>query len=226
MNKNNDIIVQNIKVLNDKDIKIIHNNDGEDYIFSALTVEGGGVFKKGIVLGMQDKMISGLLLYDNENFYGYSDKYGLCLLSNHQEYDELMLPEHIFEGDRIQPTYKNDFKNDNDNINKRQKKLNIDINIKDIGNFYIKIPDNYDKLDFILIFDINYIYDMGSIISNVILSIINESSKNIIINIVNDNCYYSNNFNNNIKENSITNINLSIINDSYFLLNMENYKKK
>jgi hypothetical protein len=67
-----DIIAQNIKVLNNKDISVI-NNDDEDYIFSALTVEGGGVFKKGIALGIQEKMIPGLMMYDSEKSNTFSD---------------------------------------------------------------------------------------------------------------------------------------------------------
>ena len=42
-----DIVAQNIKILSGKNVSVINNND-EDYIFSALTVEGGGAFKKGI----------------------------------------------------------------------------------------------------------------------------------------------------------------------------------
>ena len=85
-----DILAENIKILNTKDVSIINNND-EDYIFSALTVEGGGVFKKGLAIGMQEKMIPGLLLYDDENFYGFSEKHGLSMLSA-VSYTHLTLP--------------------------------------------------------------------------------------------------------------------------------------
>jgi len=105
-----DIIAKNIKIINEKEVSII-NNDDEDYIFAALTVEGGGVFKKGIAVGMQEKMVPGLIIYDSENFFGFSEKYGLSLISTHPEYIELSIPDSIFENksDRniIQPTNKN-----------------------------------------------------------------------------------------------------------------------
>ena len=68
-----DIIARNIKIINDKDISIINNNDDENYLFSALTVEGGGVFKKGIAIGMQEKMVPGLIIFDNENPIVYNN---------------------------------------------------------------------------------------------------------------------------------------------------------
>ena len=213
-----DIIVQNIKILNDKDISIISHND-EDYIFSALTVEGGGVFKKGIAIGIQNKMIPGLLMYDNDNFYGFSEKYGLLLLSTHPEYIELGLPDNIFDKNIIQPTLKNDPEQFH---NIEHKNLNIDLQIADSNNFYITIPPNYINSKFILTFNINYIFDLNSIISNLTLVIINESDKDAFIKI-NNKCYFNKDYNNNIEKKTINKINLEIINSNYFLINKFTY---
>jgi hypothetical protein len=80
-----DLNINFLNVLNNKDVTQLNNN-----IFkSALTVEGGGVIKKGLKIGYQENMVSGLLIYDNENFFGYSDKYGLTPLSKHNDYTQL-----------------------------------------------------------------------------------------------------------------------------------------
>lgn len=185
-----DTIAPNIKVISKRDATIINNNDDEDSVFAPFTVEGGAYLKKGVVLGIQEKMISGLLLYDNENFYGFSDKYGLSLLSPHTEYNELEIPQTVFLSERpniLQPkstsSQNNDFfQNDVNNSNKiENKNLNIDLQIKDTYNFYITIPESYSNAKFALTFDITYIYDLNSIISNITLVFLNKSSKSAFI---------------------------------------------
>jgi hypothetical protein len=55
-------------------------------------------------------MVPGLIIYDNENFYGFSEKYGLSLLSPHSEYSELLIPNNIFENksnNKLQPVQNN-----------------------------------------------------------------------------------------------------------------------
>ncbi len=232
-----DIIAQNIKITGTKDVSVINNND-EDYLFSALTVEGGGVFKKGIAIGIQEKMVPGLVIYDNENFYGFSEKYGLSLLSPHPEYIELDLPKSIFENkeDRLQPTLKNkteDFKDMKETTRDEKKNLNIDIEIKDINNFYIIIPPLYNSSKFALTFDVKFLYDLDSIISNVSLVFINEADKNVVINVVSNNninnrnnkYYFSQNFNNIVAGNSISKINLDIVSENHFLISSTSFLK-
>ena len=227
-----DIIAQNIKILNERDVSIISNNNDEDYLFSALTVEGGGVFKKGIAIGIQDKMVSGLLMYDDENFYGYSQKYGLCLLSTHAEYSELLIPEHIFENkenrNTLQPVQLNTsehFQNLKETEKIENKNLNIDLQIKDSNNFYIIIPETYSTTKFILTFDITYIFDLNSIISSLTLVLVNDSSKTAFFKIINDNCYYEDNFDNRIEKNSVNKINVEIINNNYFIMSKKTFRK-
>ena len=222
-----DIIARNIKIVSDKEVSII-NNDDDDYLFSALTVEGGGVFKKGVAIGMQEKMAPGLIIYDEENFYGFSEKYGLLLLSQHLEYNKLEIPISIFENriDKIQPVQSNQsesFQNLKDTI--IDKNLNIDLQIKDISNFYIVIPKEYDTSKFKITFDIKYIYDLNTIISNLSLVFVNESNKNAYINITNNNCYYENNFNNEIEQKSANNIYLEIISNDCFLISKKKFTK-
>ena len=213
-----DIVAKNIKILSDKEVSVI-NNDDEDYLFSALTVEGGGVFKKGIAIGMQEKIVPGLIIYDEENFYGYSERYGLLLLSKYPDYNKLEMHSSIFENkiEKIQPIQSNNqidtFQNSKDSKT-GNKNLNIDLQIKDISNFYIIIPIEYDFSNFEITFDIKYIYDLNSIVSNLSLVIINESNKNSYINIINNNCYYENKFNNELKPNSVNKIYLEIINSN------------
>lgn len=224
-----DIIARNIKIINDKDVSIINNKD-EDYLFSALTVEGGGVFKKGIAIGMQEKMVSGLIIYDNENFYGFSDKNGLSLLSTHLEFNELIIPLNIFENtvNKLQPTQNNqseNFKNLKETDKIENKNLNIDLQIKDTNNFYIIVPKEYSNNKFILTFDINFIYDLNSIISNLSLVLINNSSKSIFFKIINNNCYIENNFSYEVEPYIICKIKIEIINNDYFLLTQKKFTK-
>lgn len=228
----NDIIAKNIKIINEKEVSII-NNDDEDYIFSALTVEGGGVFKKGIAIGMQEKMVPGLIIYDSENFFGFSEKYGLSLISTHPEYIELSIPDNIFENklerNVIQPTNKNNsehFQNLKETEKIENKNLNIDIELKDTNNFYIIIPENYDISKSILSFNITYIFDLNTIISNISLVIINKSNKEAFFKITNNNCYYDDNFDNILNKNSINKIFLEIINNNYFIVHKKKYNKQ
>jgi hypothetical protein len=226
-----DIIAQNMRILNDKDINIVRSEEYEqDFYFGGLIVEGGGIFRKGIAIGIQEKMVPGLIIYDNENFYGFSEKFGLNILSQHTEYSELGLPENFFdkrdERNVLQPKGSSDFENIKDTEKIIYKNLVIDIQIKDIQNFYITIPESYEKSTFQLIFDINYIYDLNIVISNLNLSFINESNKTFEIKIVNDNFYYEDDFNTIIPKKSIFKLNLEIINSFTFMLSKKIFFKK
>ena len=231
MSVQKDIIVKNIRVLSDKEVSVINNYVDDDYIFAALTVEGGGSFKKGISIGIQDKMVNGLIIYDNENFYGFSEKFGLSLLSQHNEYTYLEIPDNIFDDEsiinKLQPVGDDKSSNFKDlKDTEKNKSLNIDLNIKDVNNFYIIIPKIYENNGFNLTFNINYVYDLNSIISNLTLSFINESNKNANFKIINDNFYYEdNNFNSIILGNCINKLNMEVINENYFMINTKIYKK-
>ena len=181
---------------------------------------------------MQEKMVPGLIIYDSENFFGFSEKYGLSLISPHQEYIELSVPENIFElkSDRnvIQPTNKNNsenFQNLKETEKIENKSLNIDLELKDTNNFYITIPENYNNTNSILSFNITYIIDLNTIISNISLVIINESQKDAFFKITNDNCYFEDNFDNILSKKTTNKIYLEVINNNCFIINKKKYIK-
>ena len=224
-----DAIINTLRITSSKEVSIL-NIDDENYYNSSFVSEGGGIFKKGIAVGFQDKMTPGLIVYDDENFYGFSEKFGLSLLSNHHEYEQLLIPVSAFQLDnRIQPTSQNTsehFKNMEGTDKENIKNLNIDIEIKDASNFYIIIPKEYSDNKMNIIFDITYIYNLDTIISNLSLVIINESTKSVFFKITNNNCYYENNFDNEITKKSINKIYLEIINPNYFLLTKKYFSIK
>jgi hypothetical protein len=225
-----DIILKSLKITSDREVSII-NTQNDDYYNSSFVSEGGGIFKKGLAVGFQDKMTPGLIIYDDENFYGYSEKFGLSLLSNHHEYEELTIPVSAFESEdtsinRLQPTPKNTsehFKNMSDTDKETIKNLNIDIEVKDASNFYIVIPKQYSDNKVIITFDITYIYNLDTIISNLSLVIINESIKSVFFKITNSKCFFEDDFQNEITKRSIHKLNLEIINDNYFLVTKKKF---
>jgi hypothetical protein len=225
-----DIISKTLRVTSTKEVSVINTQD-EEYYNSSFICDGGGIFKKGLAIGFQDKMTPGLVVYDDENFYGYSEKFGLSLLSNHHEYEELTIPVSAFESEdtsinRLQPTPKNTsehFKNMSDTDKETIKNLNIDIEVKDSSNFYIVIPKQYSDNKVIITFDITYIYNLDTIISNLSLVIINESIKSVFFKITNSKCFFEDDFQNEITKRSIHRLNLEIINDNYFLVTKKKF---
>ena len=163
----------NTLVLSGKKDVFPMNNDGENYNYGTLTCLGGGSFHKGLSIGMQDKMVSGLLIYDDENFYGYSEKNGLMILSNNLDFKELEMP--VFDS----------------SLEKQEKILNIDLTFRDITNYYISIPKEIEQFDIQLIFNITFIYDEESAVNNLNFYIMNDYKKDVKINIKNNNIYYS-----------------------------------
>jgi len=227
-----DIVGQNVKVLSTKDVSIINNeNDEDDYIFGALTVEGGGSFKKGVAIGMQEKMIPGLIVYDNENFYGFSEKHGLLLMTQNSEYNQLEFPDSILVDetkDKLQPTKTTNGMDNFENVKNSEvsnKNLNIDLQVKDSSFFYLAIPEKYNTVKYTITFDINYVYDMSSVISYLSFSIINETNKPVFFSITNKNCYFENSYSNIVKEKSILNIETKFINENYILVSTKSFFK-
>jgi hypothetical protein len=217
MYKNKDSIINTLTIKNTKEVSTIYNEDQEDYIHSSLTCSGGGVFNKGVCIGMQEKMNSGLLLYDNENFYGFSDKFGLVLLSNNNEYRELEIEE--IKNNTLQPIQPG-------NTNSiENKKITLNIYIKDNPNFHIIIPNNVNEL-FLFEFNIQYIINDETMISKLNIIFINKSNKNIKINHIGNNLYFK-------KENKIINIDenmnniikydIDIISNEYILISSEKF---
>ena len=189
----------NSLILNGKKEVFSIQNDDPNYNSGTLTCLGGGSFHKGLSIGMQDKMVDGLLIYDDENFFGYSNKNGLILLSLNHDFKELELP--IFDS----------------NLKNSEKTLNIDLTFRDIINYYIVIPNS-------LIFNIKFIYDDESLVNQINFHIINDNKKEIQYNISNNNIYYSSSkFKKN--NNSIIKFNVNYIDIEHMICNIEKYTK-
>ena len=157
-------------------------------------------------IGMQDRMVNGLLIYDDENFFGYSEKNGLILLSLNYDFKELEMP--VFD----------------EKLEKQEKTLNIDMTFRDILNYYINIPNSIDKYDISLVFNIKFIYDDESLVNEINFHIINDNKKEIKYNIMNDNIYYSSSkFKKN--NNSIIKLNLNYIDSQHIICNTEKFVK-
>ena len=217
MYKNKDATFHKLIITNNKEVSTIFNENDEDYIHSSLTCSGGGVFNKGLCIGMQEKMNSGLLIYDNENFYGFSDKYGLILLSNNFEYRELEIEE--IKNNTLQPTTQNSIQNI------EQKSIDLNIYIKDNPNFHIIIPNNVNEL-FLFEFNIQYIINDETMISKLNIVFINKSNKSIKINHIGNNLYFKNENNIiNISENMkhIIKYDIEIISNEYILISSEKF---
>ena len=212
MSKYKDGIFSKLTITNNSEVKEIYNDD-DTYIYSSLTTEGGLSVHKGISLGMQDKMVSGLMIYDNENFYGYSEKYGLILLSNNNEYQELEIPD--LNSNKL---------NANEDNQLEKKKLNVNLILKDNNNYFLKINKYVSDIE--LIFDITFIIDDETMLSNYSLVLLNESIINIKINFTGNNLYFSNNFSNDIKSKEFVKFNIDLINNDYILIDKVVYKGK
>ena len=212
MSKYKDGIFSKLSITNNSEVKEIYNDD-DTYIYSSLTTEGGLSVHKGISLGMQEKMVSGLMIYDNENFYGYSEKYGLILLSNNNEYQELEIPD--LNSNKL---------NANENNQLEKKKLNVNLILKDNNNYFLKISKYVSDME--LIFEINFLIDDETMLSNYSLVLLNESIINIKINFTGNNLYFSNNFNDNIKSKEFVKFNIDLINNDYILIDKVLYKGK
>lgn len=213
MSKYKDAKYSKITITNDSEVKEIFNDD-DTYVYSSLTCEGGIAVHKGLSIGMQEKMVSGLMIYDNENFYGYSEKYGLVLLSNNNEYQELDIPD----------INTNKLMANEDNKGIEKKKLNINLILKDNNNYFLKINEYLSDVE--LIFDINFIIDDETMLSNYSLVLLNESIINIEINFIDNNLYFSDNFNNEIKSKEFIKFNIEYINSDYILIDKVKYSKK
>lgn len=189
-----------------KEVYTIKNNDSQ-YNSGTLTCQGGGSFHKGLSIGMQETMVNGLLIYDDENFFGYSEKNGLILLSMNYDFKELELPEfgQILE--------------------KKEKILNIDLSFRDIINYYINIPNNIVKYNIDLVLNIKFMYDDESLINQLNFYIINKNDKKVQLNIINNQLYVHENTSSIINENnnSVIKLEINYINEENMIMDVHKY---
>jgi hypothetical protein len=204
MNTKNENI-NTLKILNQKEVYQVKNED-EKLNFGSLTCFGGGSFHRGLSIGMQEKMISGLLVYDNENFYGFSEKHGLTLMSENKEFKELEMP-------RFDSSLEN-----------KQKELNIDLTLVDTQNFYIRIPNEIERFNIDLLFNVNFNYDDESVINKINIYFINDTQKNVKFIFKNKNMYKKgDDFINN--QGSIIHFESTYLNKNYSICSIHQYKK-
>ena len=201
--KNN--IFDSLILNNEKEAFSVNNNNNK-YNMGALTCSGGASIHKGLSIGMQDKMVNGLLIYDDENFFGFSEKNGLILLSLNYDFKELEMP--ILDN----------------SLEKKEKILNIDLTFSDIINYYINIPNAVDKYDITLVFNIRFLYNDESLVNQINFHIINDNKKDIKYNILNNNIYYSSvKFKKN--NNSIIKFNLNYIDQEHIICHIDKLTK-
>ena len=185
-------IIQTLKITNQEDVNVYEDSIHHTIQSMApLIVEGGMSVGKGIKIGLQENLIPGLVVYDGENFLGFSEKFGLTLLGNHPQSTYLEIPQNVFSK-KIQSVNRgNDYK-ETESI----KKMNIELEIKDINKFYVKIPEIYVSSNFVFHFDIELVTNENTYISDVRFMFINESNKVIHFDILNQNMkiYYEKGF--------------------------------
>jgi len=197
-----------LKLTSNKEVNEIKNNININYNYNygSFTCLGGGSFHKGLSVGMQDKMVPGLIIYDEENFYGFSEKNGLNLLSQNNDFKELEFP--ILDKQ----------------FQDQKKDLNIDLTCIDIKNYYIVIPNSIDTFQIKLTLNVKFIYNDESVLNELQLNIINNNKQNININFINKNAFYSLT-KKDLTQNhsSILKINVNFINNDYSLINVLKY---
>ena len=190
-------IIQSLKITNQDDVNVYEDSIHQSIqSIAPLIVEGGMSVGKGIKIGLQENLIPGLMMYDGENFLGFSEKFGLTLLSNHPQSTYLEIPPNVFSK-KIQSVNGNRGSGGNDlKETEGIKKMNIELEIKDVSKFYVKIPEIYVTSNFIFHFDIELITNENTYVSDVRFMFMNESNKKINFDILNVNMkiYYEKGF--------------------------------
>lgn len=219
-----------VNVLNQKEV--IHIDNGKNDIYkSSLTVEGGAVIKKGLKIGYQEGMVSGLMIYDNENFYGYSDKYGLVLLSKHNDYTELEIDYQFFQTADVQKIAPIQTNASRDMVNLqttleegRIVPLKLDIEIKDLTKYYITIPDIYSSKKFNLMLELELSIHNECLISDFLIVVVNESSRPVNHKFINNNCFYQSGYDKVINGKNIAKIHVEVVDKKYYLVTKQAYQ--
>ena len=96
--------------------------------------------------------------------------------------------------------------------------IKLDIEFKDLNNFYLTIPSLYSNKQFNLNIDLELLINNECLITNISIAIINESSRNVSYKFINNNCYYQKGFDKIVNGNNIVKINVELIDKKYFLI--------
>jgi hypothetical protein len=177
-----DEILKTCKIVQSDDVQAYQDFNQEVFYTAPLNVLGGAAFQKGVRIGAQENLVPGIMIYDGENFLGFSEKFGLCLLNHHANNIHLDLPSHLFQKKTmIQSSESNDHRSvvSNDETQMISKLLNIRLEIKDISCFYIKIPEIYSTSNMNVTFRIELFFMTDFFISEIQLYFVNESNRPI-----------------------------------------------
>jgi len=189
----------------------------EDESFGPLIVNGGSIFKKGLILGIQEKMVSGLLFYDKQNFYGYSEKYGICLLSPHFEYQQI---EYDIEKNKLSPIQTNHSHDTFQNTDKNNIPIPLEIVFHDSMNYYIIIEEGINN-----VFELELFYDLNSIFPCIQLVFINKSPHTGKILFKNTNIYFKENMGmSEVLPNDVIQFHIEYVHE-IFLVSISNFRK-
>ncbi len=223
-----DGILNTLKITHKDDVNSFENKKtGEVQTIAPLIVEGGASFNKGIKLGIQENLIPGLIIYDGENFLGFSEKFGLCLLNTYSHSTYLELPTTIFQQEKrmIQSKQSGHFNEDKEENKKEKivKNLKIEIEVKEIPTFYLVIPEIHNYTSFELNFDINLIFGESQFLSQVDMIFINESNRKVSFQIQNEKIRYEKDFERVVEEKGVKQVHFHSIKNYLLLVSSKDY---
>lgn len=223
-----DGIFHTLKITNKEEVNSFDNKKtGEVQTIAPLIVEGGASFNKGIKLGIQENLIPGLIIYDGENFLGFSEKFGLCLLNTYSHSTYLELPTTIFQQEKrmIQSKQSGHFNEEKERDTKEKtiKNLKIEIEVKEIPTFYVVIPEIHNYTSFELNFDIHLIFGESQFLSQVDIIFINESSRDISFQIQNEKIRYEKEFDRIVEGKGVKQVHFHSIKNYLLLISSKDY---
>jgi hypothetical protein len=96
----------------------------------------------------------------------------------------------------------------------------VDIEIKDISSFYMKIPRMYEMSNFHLQFMVECIFPENRFVSEFYIIWVNESNKRVSFDFVQkgEKIHYANSFRKTVHENEIMELKIRKINQQYLLI--------
>ncbi len=254
--QNKDMTATHMRVTGDAQVTEIVGADDVTYSNSALKCNGGAYIAKGLRIGNQEKVVNGMLFYDGENFYGHSEKFGTCLLSNHTLSSELTLPHSIFtdmpvDGGGGMPSQPkkhvvtavqnnltktsthtwaaSDPDEESASIAKRPiKNIIVDITMKDVNTFYMVIPQVYQTVNFHLNLEVTFHFDESTYINSASIYLMNQTNKPLSISFGNDERYlhYAAGFKSDVPERRVGKFELTRVTDQFLLLSSTFFSKE
>jgi hypothetical protein len=133
----------------------------------------------------------------------------------------LEIPESVFKK-KIQPMQSNTIHDEKKGMEEgiETKRLKMDIEIKDISSFYMKIPRLYEMSNFHLQFMVECIFPENRFVSEFYIIWVNESNKRVSFDFVQkgEKIHYAHSFRKTVHENEIMELKIRKINQQYLLI--------